>query len=125
MEDLSPYMTCMDIHVSLPTPIPLFLYTTKQTLPVGNIAGSMTAAALLASGWGYSFTVPGMAIGVLGVLVFLFLPVEPRSVGLMTDVSPWLLFSNLVGGSVLSFYAIRKRKRSLGLCSPEPSTPFV
>ncbi|CAN0891557.1 Putative glycerol-3-phosphate transporter 1 [Linum grandiflorum] len=48
---------------------------------VGNISGSLIAAAMLRYGWGWSFVVPGLAIGVVGVVVFLFLGVSPSSVG--------------------------------------------
>ncbi|KIZ03834.1 hypothetical protein MNEG_4124 [Monoraphidium neglectum] len=49
---------------------------------VGNIAGTVVAAACLQYGWGYSFAVPGVAISVLGVLVYLLLVVSPADVGL-------------------------------------------
>ncbi|KAL1060884.1 hypothetical protein V6Z11_1Z062300 [Gossypium hirsutum] len=48
---------------------------------VGNIAGSLIASALLSYGWGWSFVVPGLLIAFVGLLVFLFLPVSPESVG--------------------------------------------
>eukprot|EP00250_Pteridium_aquilinum_P011588 c20175_g1_i1 orf=371-2092(-) len=49
---------------------------------IGNIAGSIVAAAALRYGWGWSFVFPGMAIMMCGLLVFFFLVVEPRSLGL-------------------------------------------
>ncbi|XP_054814226.1 putative glycerol-3-phosphate transporter 1 [Prosopis cineraria] len=48
---------------------------------VGNISGSLIASALLSYGWGWSFVVPGLIIGFLGLVVFLLLPVSPESVG--------------------------------------------
>jgi OPA family glycerol-3-phosphate transporter-like MFS transporter 1/2 len=51
---------------------------------LGNIAGTVVASACLQYGWGYSFVVPGVAISVLGVIVFLFLVVQPSDVGLAT-----------------------------------------
>ncbi|XP_021286822.1 putative glycerol-3-phosphate transporter 1 [Herrania umbratica] len=48
---------------------------------VGNITGSLIASALLSYGWGWSFVVPGLIIAFMGVVVFLFLPVCPESVG--------------------------------------------
>lgn len=49
---------------------------------LGNIAGTVIAAACLQYGWGWSFVVPGLAISVLGVAVFLLLVVQPSDVGL-------------------------------------------
>ncbi|KAL9676203.1 hypothetical protein QQ045_004416 [Rhodiola kirilowii] len=48
---------------------------------VGNITGSLVASAMLSYGWGWSFVVPGIMIAVIGVAVFLLLPVTPESVG--------------------------------------------
>ncbi|KAK1307344.1 putative glycerol-3-phosphate transporter 1 [Acorus calamus] len=48
---------------------------------VGNISGSLMAAAMLRYGWGWSFVVPGVLVVVVGVVVVLFLPVSPGSVG--------------------------------------------
>ncbi|CAI5468477.1 unnamed protein product [Closterium sp. Yama58-4] len=44
----------------------------------GNILGSLLAAASLASGWGWAFLVPGIAIIVAGFVVLLFLPPGPE-----------------------------------------------
>ncbi|MQL81109.1 hypothetical protein Taro_013562 [Colocasia esculenta] len=44
---------------------------------VGNIAGSLLAAALLKCGWGWSFLVPGLLIAAMGAVVLVFLPVNP------------------------------------------------
>ncbi|XP_022737937.1 putative glycerol-3-phosphate transporter 4 isoform X2 [Durio zibethinus] len=48
---------------------------------VGNISGSLLAAAVLDSGWGWSFIVPGALIASSGVLVYLFLPAYPEDIG--------------------------------------------
>ncbi|XP_061352595.1 putative glycerol-3-phosphate transporter 1 [Gastrolobium bilobum] len=48
---------------------------------VGNIAGSLIASAMLSYGWGWSFVVPGLMMGFVGLVVFLILPVTPESVG--------------------------------------------
>ncbi|XVF08461.1 hypothetical protein REPUB_Repub07fG0005300 [Reevesia pubescens] len=48
---------------------------------IGNITGSLIASAMLSYGWGWSFVVPGLLIAFVGVVVFLFLPVSPESVG--------------------------------------------
>lgn len=52
---------------------------------VGNITGSLVASALLTYGWGWSFVVPGLIIAFVGLIVFLFLPVNPESVGADTN----------------------------------------
>ncbi|XP_072986789.1 putative glycerol-3-phosphate transporter 1 [Typha latifolia] len=49
---------------------------------VGNISGSLIAAALLKYGWGWSFVAPGIIIAIAGLTVFLFLPVSPEVVGI-------------------------------------------
>ncbi|KAE8710659.1 putative glycerol-3-phosphate transporter 4 [Hibiscus syriacus] len=46
-----------------------------------GITGSLIASALLSYGWGWSFIVPGLQMAFIGLLVFLFLPVSPESVG--------------------------------------------
>ncbi|KQK00575.1 hypothetical protein BRADI_3g50397v3 [Brachypodium distachyon] len=48
---------------------------------VGNISGSLIAAAVLKYGWGWSFVVPGGLIAIGGVLVFFFLAPYPEDVG--------------------------------------------
>ncbi|XP_058104519.1 putative glycerol-3-phosphate transporter 1 [Magnolia sinica] len=52
---------------------------------IGNISGSLIASALLTYGWGWSFAVPGLLIAFVGLMVFLFLPVTPDSVGVDND----------------------------------------
>ncbi|KAM3242602.1 hypothetical protein ACQJBY_054931 [Aegilops geniculata] len=48
---------------------------------VGNISGSIIAAAVLRYGWGWSFVVPGGLMALGGVLVFFFLAPYPEDVG--------------------------------------------
>ncbi|XP_076895403.1 putative glycerol-3-phosphate transporter 1 [Bidens hawaiensis] len=52
---------------------------------VGNISGSLIASYFLAYGWGWSMVVPGLMIAAVGVVVFMFLPVDPESVGFDRD----------------------------------------
>ncbi|KAB5573736.1 hypothetical protein DKX38_000930 [Salix brachista] len=52
---------------------------------VGNISGSLIAAAMLSYGWGWSFVLPGLLITVFGFLVFALLPVSPEAVGVDQD----------------------------------------
>ncbi|KAF8069415.1 glycerol-3-phosphate transporter 1 [Scenedesmus sp. PABB004] len=49
---------------------------------LGNILGTVIAAACLQYGWGYAFIVPGVAITALGLLVAAVLVVQPSDVGL-------------------------------------------
>ena len=53
---------------------------------VGNISGSLIAAAMLKFGWSWSFAVPGVMIAVVGLAVFLFLPVGPEMIGIEEDI---------------------------------------
>ncbi|XP_058736783.1 putative glycerol-3-phosphate transporter 5 [Vicia villosa] len=48
---------------------------------VGNIIGSVIASGVLEFGWGWSFVLPGFLIILVGVLVFLFLVVNPEDIG--------------------------------------------
>ncbi|KAJ4826496.1 hypothetical protein Tsubulata_038569 [Turnera subulata] len=52
---------------------------------VGNISGSLIAAAMLSYGWGWSFVLPGLFIAFAGLAVFLLLSVSPESVGADRD----------------------------------------
>lgn len=52
---------------------------------VGNITGSLIAAAMLRYGWGWSFVVPGVVIALIGLVNFAFLPVNPEIVGAERD----------------------------------------
>ncbi|CAG5118607.1 unnamed protein product, partial [Candidula unifasciata] len=48
---------------------------------IGNILGSVIAGVFVEDNWGLSFVVPGVIIGVIGILVFLFLVPDPADVG--------------------------------------------
>ena len=48
---------------------------------LGNIAGSMLPGIFLETDWSLSFFVPGLIIALGGLLIFLFLVVEPSDVG--------------------------------------------
>lgn len=52
---------------------------------LGNITGSVVASTLLKYGWGWSMVVPGLGISFVGLVLFLFLPVSPESVGVSID----------------------------------------
>jgi OPA family glycerol-3-phosphate transporter-like MFS transporter 1/2 len=54
---------------------------------LGNILGTVVAAACLQYGWGYAFVVPGALMCLLGVAVFCFLVVQPGDVGLSAGAS--------------------------------------
>ncbi|XP_040278660.1 glucose-6-phosphate exchanger SLC37A1 isoform X2 [Bufo bufo] len=47
---------------------------------VGNIFGSLIAGFWVSSCWGMSFVVPGVIIGVMGIVCFLFLIEHPRDI---------------------------------------------
>lgn len=49
---------------------------------VGNILGSVVAAACLSWGWGWAFLMPGAALIAMGLIIWLFLVVEPEEAGL-------------------------------------------
>lgn len=53
---------------------------------VGNIAGSVLAAAALEFGWGWSFLLPAVVIAALGVVVLVFLVAHPSEAGLDVEV---------------------------------------
>ncbi|KAK4843789.1 hypothetical protein QYF36_012665 [Acer negundo] len=48
---------------------------------IGNISGSLLAAAVLDYGWGWSFIAPGLVIIMGGILVYLFLAAYPEDIG--------------------------------------------
>ncbi|CAN0908372.1 Putative glycerol-3-phosphate transporter 4 [Linum grandiflorum] len=48
---------------------------------VGNISGSLLAAAVLSYGWGWCFIVPGAFIVLGGILVFFLLAAYPEDIG--------------------------------------------
>ncbi|PWZ26570.1 hypothetical protein Zm00014a_009068 [Zea mays] len=52
---------------------------------VGNIAGSLLAAFLLKFGWGWSFAVPSLIMALVGLMVYVFLPVSPEAMEIDSD----------------------------------------
>lgn len=50
---------------------------------IGNILGSLIAAAALKYGWGWSFIVPGALLAGGGLMVWTFLTVKPGDLGLL------------------------------------------
>ncbi|XP_073017216.1 putative glycerol-3-phosphate transporter 1 [Primulina eburnea] len=58
---------------------------------LGNITGSLVASMMLKYGWGWSLVVPGLGITFVGIVLFLFLPVSPESVGAGVDDSDEVL----------------------------------
>ncbi|KAL6977624.1 hypothetical protein U1Q18_026415 [Sarracenia purpurea var. burkii] len=69
---------------------------------VGNITGSLVASALLKYGWGWSMVVPGLMIGFMGIVVFLFLAVSPQSVGANGEEDDDELTQKIKSGEVLT-----------------------
>ncbi|KAI3524364.1 hypothetical protein L1887_03018 [Cichorium endivia] len=50
---------------------------------VGNIIGSIIASSVLGFGWGWAFLLPGILIVIISIIVFLFLVVNPETIGLI------------------------------------------
>lgn len=48
---------------------------------LGNILGSLIAAAYVESDWSLSFIVPGVIMGLVGFVIFLFLIPSPLDIG--------------------------------------------
>ncbi|XP_033248182.1 glucose-6-phosphate exchanger SLC37A2-like [Drosophila miranda] len=55
---------------------------------IGNILGTLIAAHYVESDWAMSFVVPGIVIGAIGFLLFLFLVDQPEIVGCYPDSMP-------------------------------------
>ena len=58
---------------------------------VGNITGSLIAGIWVNHAWGWSFAVPGMIIGAIGVLAFFFLVtgnIQTSSLLAQSDLRP-------------------------------------
>ncbi|XP_051138228.1 putative glycerol-3-phosphate transporter 1 [Andrographis paniculata] len=64
---------------------------------LGNITGCIVASTLLKYGWGWSMVAPGLGIFLMAILLFLFLPVSPESVGADTDDENNLLLAQKEG----------------------------
>lgn len=50
--------------------------------------GSLIAAEFVESDWGLSFMVPGIIMGLIGFIIFLFLVPNPIDIGCIPPVSP-------------------------------------
>ncbi|CAH2056025.1 unnamed protein product, partial [Iphiclides podalirius] len=55
---------------------------------LGNILGTVLAAEFVERDWALSFVYPALGMGVVGAFVWLFLPSEPRHVGLAVAPRP-------------------------------------
>ncbi|XP_013177255.1 PREDICTED: sugar phosphate exchanger 2 isoform X1 [Papilio xuthus] len=55
---------------------------------LGNILGTVMAAEFVEADWALSFIYPALGMGFVGTLVWLFLPSEPRHVGLVISPRP-------------------------------------
>ncbi|MCD7465590.1 hypothetical protein HAX54_001597 [Datura stramonium] len=62
---------------------------------VGNISGSLMAAAVLEHGWGWSFILPGAFIFSAGIMVYLLLPAYPEDLGFPYPHQPSVEHSSL------------------------------
>ena len=63
---------------------------------VGNILGSAVAAACLSWGWGWAFLIPGATLAFAGLIVWLFLVVEPEEAGLLKMKDSLVVTSSLI-----------------------------
>ncbi len=54
---------------------------------LGNILGSLIAAAYVESDWSLSFIVPGVVMGLMGFVIFLFLIPNPIDLGYSSPAS--------------------------------------
>ena len=81
---------------------------------VGNIMGSLMAASMLQYGWGYSFVVPGLLIIGVGILVYLFLVVEPQDIGFLPQSG-----SNMGSFAVSEASTPHSSRQSMGPFSTE------
>lgn len=55
---------------------------------LGNILGSLIAAAYVEIDWGLSFMVPGAIMGAIGFVIFLFLVPSPVDLGYGSPAAP-------------------------------------
>ncbi|XP_049824711.1 glucose-6-phosphate exchanger SLC37A2 isoform X2 [Aethina tumida] len=54
---------------------------------IGNILGTYIAGEFVETDWAYSFIVPGAVIALVGLILFLFLVVNPGDVGLLRETA--------------------------------------
>ncbi|XP_063836434.1 glucose-6-phosphate exchanger SLC37A2 [Ostrinia nubilalis] len=55
---------------------------------LGNILGALLAAEYVETNWALSFIYPALVMGVVALFVFLFLPPEPKHVGIVPSSPP-------------------------------------
>ncbi|XP_015126359.1 glucose-6-phosphate exchanger SLC37A2 isoform X2 [Diachasma alloeum] len=55
---------------------------------LGNILGSLIAAAYVETNWGLSFIIPGIVMGIAGFIIFLFLTPHPQDVDCLIPSQP-------------------------------------
>lgn len=75
---------------------------------IGNISGSLIASYFLKYGWGWSMVVPGVMIIFVGLLLFMFLPVDPESVGVDKDENNKPDFPEKIGAEITKPLLITK-----------------
>ena len=75
---------------------------------IGSISGSLIASYFLRYGWGWSMVVPGLMIIFVGLLLFMFLPVDPESVGVDKDENNKPYFPEKIGAEITKPLLIRK-----------------
>lgn len=56
--------------------------------------GTVMAAEYVDTDWGLSFIYPGLVMGAVGAVVWLFLIPEPRAVGLSTGIDRQSVYKN-------------------------------
>ncbi|KAI5059587.1 hypothetical protein GOP47_0025906 [Adiantum capillus-veneris] len=85
---------------------------------VGNIMGSIVAAAALRYGWGWSFLFPGLLLIMCALLVYCFLIVDPASLALPFQVSDKPLLLEAGKSFPEKFEELNKSKSKNMLLSP-------
>lgn len=91
---------------------------------LGNILGTVIAAACLQYGWGYAFIVPGMLIFLLGLVVYAVLVVQPSDVGLTSSVYEPVKTTEAVSSpSEASGIVADSSSRSCSSCVSRESSP--
>ena len=82
---------------------------------VGNILGSAVAAACLSWGWGWAFLIPGVALAFAGLIVWLFLVVEPEEAGLLKMKDSLVVTSSTISGVLRDTTALHADRSILHL----------
>ncbi|MCO5597381.1 hypothetical protein L7F22_051457 [Adiantum nelumboides] len=79
---------------------------------VGNIWGTLMASSVLKYGWGWSFVVPGSVLIAGGIVMFLFLVVDPRIVGLASPYDTTQGYASSNGGDEERGYLVSKDSKT-------------